>query len=51
MEAMMLFNLRYFVEGRIWRHHLPGLSGAVPSLLTNAFVYLGMLAAPFPFMR
>ena len=50
-EASALFVLRYFAEGRIWRFHLLGLSGLVPTLIAHACIYLGMLAAPFPFLR
>ena len=51
VEMVTLFVLRYFAEGQIWRHHMPGLSGVVPSLVVHVGVYLSMLAAPFPFLR
>ena len=50
-EASALFVLRYYAEGRIWRFHLHGTSGLVPTLLVHVGFYLGMLAAPFPFLR
>ena len=50
-EASALFVLRYFAEGRVWQHHLRGISGVVPSLLVHAVIYMGMLAAPFPILR
>ena len=50
-EASALFVLRYFAEGRIWRFHVSGISGLMPTLLAHACIYLGMLAAPFPFLR
>ena len=50
-EASALFVLRYFAEGHIWRFHISGGSGLVPTLLVQACIYLGMLAAPFPFLR
>ena len=50
-EMVALFVLRYFAEGQIWRHHLPGLSGVMPSLVVHVGVYLSMLAAPFPVLR
>ena len=50
-EMVTLFVLRYFAEGQIWRHHMPGLSGVVPSLVVHVAVYLSMLAAPFPLLR
>jgi hypothetical protein len=50
-EALTLLVMRYFVEGSIWHFHIASLSGLVPSLLVHAFLYIGMLAAPFPFLR
>ena len=50
-EASALFVLRYFAEGRIWRFHLISASGLVPTLVLHTCIYLGMLAAPFPFLR
>ena len=50
-EASALFVLRYFAEGRIWRFHVSGGSGLMPTLVLHVCVYLGMLAAPFPFLR
>ena len=50
-EVSVLFVLRYFAEGRIWRFHLRSIPGLVPTLIMHAQLYLGMLAAPFPFMR
>ena len=49
-EAAALFALRCVSE-MTWRHHLLGLSGVVGSVIMHVAVYLGMLAAPFPFMR
>ena len=31
-EIVALFVLRYFAEGRIWRHHIPGFAGAMLTL-------------------
>ena len=50
LEALALLVLRYFVE-KTWRFHAATLAGPVPSLLLHAFFYIGMLAAPFPFLR
>ena len=50
-EVLALFVLRYFAEGRIWRFHLISFSGLVPTLVLHTCIYLGMLAAPFPFLR
>ena len=50
-EVVALWLLRYFAEGRVWRFHIRGLSGAVPSLILHLVIYLGMLAAPFPMLR
>eukprot|EP00618_Florenciella_parvula_P016977 CAMPEP_0119473200 /NCGR_PEP_ID=MMETSP1344-20130328/4942_1 /TAXON_ID=236787 /ORGANISM="Florenciella parvula, Strain CCMP2471" /LENGTH=2127 /DNA_ID=CAMNT_0007506261 /DNA_START=134 /DNA_END=6517 /DNA_ORIENTATION=- len=50
-EASALFVLRFFAEGRIWKFHFQGASGLMPTLLMHACIYLGMLAAPFPFLR
>jgi len=50
-EASALFVLRYFAEGRIWRFHVRSASGLMPTLLMHACIYLGMMAAPFPFLR
>jgi len=50
-EASALFVLRYFAEGQIWRFHLRSTSGLMPTLLVHVCIYLGMLAAPFPFLR
>jgi hypothetical protein len=43
--------LRYFAEGQIWRFHTLELSGLMPTLIVHSCIYLGMLAAPFPFLR
>ena len=50
-EALTLLVMRYFVEGSKWKFHIASLSGLVPSLLLHAIFYIGMLAAPFPFLR
>jgi hypothetical protein len=50
-EALVLLMARFFAEGKRWRLHIAGLSGAVPSLLVHVFFYIGMLAAPFPVLR
>lgn len=46
-ESLALFVLRFFFEERIWRFQLRNL----PSLIVHGVLYLGMLAAPFPFFR
>ena len=51
LEALTLLVLRYFVEGGLWRFHIASLSGPFPSMLFHAVFYVGMLAAPFPFLR
>jgi hypothetical protein len=50
-EASVLFVLSYYAEGRIWRFHVRGASGLVPTLVMHTCMYLGMLAAPFTFLR
>ena len=51
LEALALLTLRYFVEGRVWRFHIATASSPILVLLLNEGMYLGMLAAPFPFLR
>ena len=51
LEALALLTSRYFVEGRVWRFHIAPVSSPSMSLLLNGVMYLGMLAAPFPFLR
>jgi len=51
LEVLVLSTLRYFVEGRVWRFHIAAASSPILSLAVNGVMYLGMLAAPFPFLR
>ena len=50
-EALALLALRFFVEGRVWRFHIAGLSDTLPSLLIHACFYISILATPFPILR
>lgn len=50
VECLVLLVLRQSIEGS-WRFHMWGLDGAFPSLLMHVIIYLGSVAAPFPFLR
>ena len=50
VECVVLLLLRNAVEGS-WRFHLHGLDAVVPSVIAHLILYLGSIAAPFPFFR